>query len=84
MIQMKVDCPTIWRMVMVPAEAGDMVATEAVMAEDMAMVVVVAMVPAQKGVAAPLPMTAATLLKARLTCKLMVTPMMTHNSFMIT
>ena len=84
MIPMKADCPTIPRTVMVPDEAGDMVATGAVVVEDVAAVAAVAMVPVQREVAAPLPMTAVRPLQPGPILRLTATQMTMHNSSMIT
>ena len=84
MMPMKVDCPTILRMVMVPDEAGDVVAEGAVMAEAVAAVPVVAVGPAQREVATPLPTTAIMPLKPGPILRPMATQMTMRNSFMIT
>ena len=84
MILAKVDCPTILRMVMVPDEAGDVVAAEVVVVQDMATVAMVALRPAWREVAAPLPTTAVMPLQPAPVLRLMATQMMMHNSFMIT
>ena len=81
---MKADCPTILRMVMVPDEAGDVVAAGAVVAEAVAAVAVVAVGPARREVATPLPPTAIIPLKPGPILKLMTTQMTTRNSFTIT
>ena len=84
MTPMKADCPTILRMVMVPDEAGDVVAAGAFVVEAVAAVAVVVMGPARREVATPLPLTAITPLKLGPILKPMTTQMTTRNSFTIT
>ena len=84
MTPMKADCPTILRMVMVPDEAGDVVATGAVVAEAVAAVAMVAVGPMRREVATPLPTTAIMPLKPRPILRPMATQMMMRNSFTIT
>ena len=84
MTPMKADCPTILRLVMVPDEAGDVVPAGAVVAEAVATVAVVAVGPARREVATPLPPTAIIPLKPGPILRLMVTQMTMRSSSMIT